>query len=42
VRPIDFALQNEKVVGSNSLISMKFTIWMPWIPILWWPGVYKW
>jgi hypothetical protein len=29
VRPIDFALQNEKVVGSNSLISMKFTIWMP-------------
>jgi hypothetical protein len=29
VRPIDFALQNEKVVGSNSLISMKFTIRMP-------------
>jgi hypothetical protein len=25
-----------------SLISMKFTMWTPWIPILWWPGVCKW
>jgi hypothetical protein len=37
-----FPFKTRRWSGSDSLIFMKFTVWMPWIPILWWPGVCKW
>jgi hypothetical protein len=37
-----FPFKTRRWSGSDSLISMKFTIWTPWIPILWWSGVSKW